>query len=680
VTTAAGGYQFLGRSWDEAADALGLPDFSPENQDRAAIWHAENAYRRATGGRELLADIDAAKGDETKLDQIGRKLSGWWTSLPGGIEPNPATRSFGRRFVKQLAYTDEEGDTDQPALYSTMAYMPEDRRRRPASSAADDLIREIFSAPPEERQNVIDKHVHDLLGIPVDDRGAPGTIGLAKPLAEYPEAPPVPRARPPEAPAAEKKPWELYVAPAPTEQVRKPWEIYQERQARDVISAQATEAQDELGLPFLNKPQPTTIAAASPTPSGLLGYKVRDKLSKSERAYFKANPAVSGMAAETGDIILNPYAPHEVNKDAVARNEAFRLYLRDSNLDPQFAITDEQRRAFAGTPYEGDDKALRATIAARIYSGDPSAKATPEQTEWVRKAPVPAQTAAAPQAIPPTQPRESVEPTQAATPSAAGDLVPPAASAAPQMIQPQSEAGLRDARAVAPDMFDPRRTPTSLSDAWDKLPTTTQAAEQFKSGLETLKQGWHGTNAALLARQLDLFDRIDRGEQVPSDPTIPRWYFNPQTRAEKRKEYERLFGESLTDMIKSRQRVTGMPPGEGKFAEAPLGTSNPRAREVVEAANKGEWGDIWRVFKSDPAGIIQQFSVESAAVSAPMMAAGVVGGIAGGPTGAALAGLFGLYGSEFGPRVVENMFDELQKRKVDVNDPAAITKAFIEPG
>jgi hypothetical protein len=123
--------------------------------------------------------------------------------------------------------------------------------------------------------------------------------------------------------------------------------------------------------------------ASGGSADGLLGYKVRDKLHPGEDEYFKANPKVAGMAAETGDIILNPYAAKDVNKDAVAKNEAFRLYLRDKKISPDFAITDAQRAAFKGAAYAEDDEALKGTIAARIYSGDPSAKATSEQKDWV---------------------------------------------------------------------------------------------------------------------------------------------------------------------------------------------------------------------------------------------------------------------------------------------------------
>ena len=118
-------------------------------------------------------------------------------------------------------------------------------------------------------------------------------------------------------------------------------------------------------------------------PDRMLGYKVRNDLFPGEQSYFQSNPHVAGMAAETGDVILNPFSPPGVNHDAVAQNEAFRLHLRENKLDPAFDVTDEQRNSFSGTAYANDDTALRATIAARIYSGDPSAKATPQQQQWV---------------------------------------------------------------------------------------------------------------------------------------------------------------------------------------------------------------------------------------------------------------------------------------------------------
>ena len=116
---------------------------------------------------------------------------------------------------------------------------------------------------------------------------------------------------------------------------------------------------------------------------GLLGYQIRQQLYPGENDYFKKNPTVAGMASESGHIILNPFSALGVNRDAVARNEALRLHMRDNSATPQFDLTPEQRASFQGTAYGNDDAALRQTLAARIYSGDPSANATDQQRQWV---------------------------------------------------------------------------------------------------------------------------------------------------------------------------------------------------------------------------------------------------------------------------------------------------------
>lgn len=112
------------------------------------------------------------------------------------------------------------------------------------------------------------------------------------------------------------------------------------------------------------------------------GYRVRDKLYPGEDEYFRNNPSVAGMAAEDGNIIFNPYAKN-VNFDAVGKNEAARLWMRENKVVPDFDVTDEQRAAFRGTAYENNENALKQTISARVISGDPSAGAiTPSQQAW----------------------------------------------------------------------------------------------------------------------------------------------------------------------------------------------------------------------------------------------------------------------------------------------------------
>lgn len=86
-STAAGRYQFTIDTWRQAKAALGLKDFSPASQDRAAWWLAQRDYKARTG-RDLSAAL--AAGDPN----VGSVLSRTWTSLPGGIEQHQTPAQF----------------------------------------------------------------------------------------------------------------------------------------------------------------------------------------------------------------------------------------------------------------------------------------------------------------------------------------------------------------------------------------------------------------------------------------------------------------------------------------------------------------------------------------------------------------------------------------------------------
>jgi muramidase (phage lysozyme) len=82
TSTAAGAYQFLSRTWDECVKALGLNDFSPPNQDRAALYLIER--------RKALPAV--MEGDwTTAIERCNRE----WASLPGSPYGQP---------TKSLAY------------------------------------------------------------------------------------------------------------------------------------------------------------------------------------------------------------------------------------------------------------------------------------------------------------------------------------------------------------------------------------------------------------------------------------------------------------------------------------------------------------------------------------------------------------------------------------------------
>ena len=75
-STAAGRYQIIVGTWREAKRALGLPDFSPESQDKAAVY----LIRR----RGALDDVMAGN-----LQAAVDKCAAEWASLPGSTSGQP---------------------------------------------------------------------------------------------------------------------------------------------------------------------------------------------------------------------------------------------------------------------------------------------------------------------------------------------------------------------------------------------------------------------------------------------------------------------------------------------------------------------------------------------------------------------------------------------------------------
>jgi muramidase (phage lysozyme) len=76
---AAGRYQFLSTTWDGAARTLGLPDFSPASQDRAALWLMRNR------GVTNIDAIDTYGEFQTAMYRLNRE----WASLPGSPYGQP---------------------------------------------------------------------------------------------------------------------------------------------------------------------------------------------------------------------------------------------------------------------------------------------------------------------------------------------------------------------------------------------------------------------------------------------------------------------------------------------------------------------------------------------------------------------------------------------------------------
>jgi len=132
--------------------------------------------------------------------------------------------------------------------------------------------------------------------------------------------------------------------------------------------------------------EPATNTGTAQAPLRVWGYKIR-KPYFGEQVFFMANPDTPGMASEEdGQIVLNPNSKlSPIERQALARNEAARLFMFENKIVPEFAVTPEQAQSFAGTVYgkPGNEPYMRQTIAARIVSGDPSAKDfTPQQKQF----------------------------------------------------------------------------------------------------------------------------------------------------------------------------------------------------------------------------------------------------------------------------------------------------------
>ena len=121
---------------------------------------------------------------------------------------------------------------------------------------------------------------------------------------------------------------------------------------------------------------PTLAELSSPM------YKER-KPSVSEQDFFRRS-RVPGYAADDGNVVINPVPSAGVNYDAVRINEYVRQLIRSKRIPPpRFAVSDEQYKRFSGYGSEAD---IKATIAGRFMSGDPSAgTATPDQQQYIEQ-------------------------------------------------------------------------------------------------------------------------------------------------------------------------------------------------------------------------------------------------------------------------------------------------------
>lgn len=127
----------------------------------------------------------------------------------------------------------------------------------------------------------------------------------------------------------------------------------------------------------------------APVTFGLYGGPFSERAPhSSERDFFFANPSVGGMASEDNRVVMNPFSGlSQREKNAVRNNEMARLLMRvNPSYRPDFSLTPEQSSTLQGLPHYANapQDAQRETIAARIYSGDPSGGLpTEEQSRFV---------------------------------------------------------------------------------------------------------------------------------------------------------------------------------------------------------------------------------------------------------------------------------------------------------
>lgn len=124
---------------------------------------------------------------------------------------------------------------------------------------------------------------------------------------------------------------------------------------------------------------PWASGTKSIKPIIVTGYPLVEAESEGLLDYFNNNPNVGGMAIGAGlngingerRVVLNPNLTDDNSRNSVYMNESYRHYFDENNIKLPI-ITNIQRNAYKGTPYENLDTQIQRTEVARYLSGDPS--------------------------------------------------------------------------------------------------------------------------------------------------------------------------------------------------------------------------------------------------------------------------------------------------------------------
>jgi hypothetical protein len=228
----------------------------------------------------------------------------------------------------------------------------------------------------------------------------------------------------------------------------------------------------------------------------------------------------------------------------------------------------------------------------------------------------------------------------------------------------QKEPEMVEQNVVEESRPEPTVAPTTQQPPMTSGFDVSAMSGQFKSGLAGMQEGWFANQGRQTAALLNAMDRIDKGEIVPAMED-PLGY--QQMDAEQRAVAKNDLQAALTQNVQSFMEYN---------KEKQQYVQNAAANGMIEAANKHDFGAAWKIFTSDPIGVMQQLVVSNA----PQMIPALVGGVAGAVAKTAFAGIgVGMAAGEFPTDFIANIADSLQESGVDLNDPKAVEAKLRDP-
>lgn len=138
-TSAAGAYQFLGRTWDDVAGKLGLQDFGPRSQDLGAL----ELIRRAGALDDVL---------NGRFDQAVKKTGSVWASLPSSPYAQPRrSAGFVEKALNAAVPSAQAQENPFADLILEVKKKPQGQQEQAAQveNPFADLILEVKQTKPE---------------------------------------------------------------------------------------------------------------------------------------------------------------------------------------------------------------------------------------------------------------------------------------------------------------------------------------------------------------------------------------------------------------------------------------------------------------------------------------------------------------------------------------------------